>query len=142
GSGPDDYWAAGGDAAGGMLVHGSRAGWSTPISIPNSYDIRGVLVLSPTDAWGVGNDAANGIAVHWDGNRWSAPISFGLTVQMLLSIWQSDASNVWAAGGGYDYNISQPVGVIVHWTGGWGSTPEIIERQEVESLSSVWAAPQ
>jgi hypothetical protein len=106
GSGPDDIYAVGADAAGTEpnLLHGGGDTFTDLSSqvMPLANVLRGVWVRASNDVFAVG---FAGTILHFDGATWTA-MSSGVTAD-LMDVWGTSATNVYAVG----------TGVVLHYDG-------------------------
>lgn len=108
GSGPDDVYIVGGDAAGGEVWHHDGAGWTEQV-VP---DGAGLLVwvhgFGPDDVWAVGVD---GTVLHSDGTTWTA-LDSGVDVD-LWGVFGFTPDDLWIVGD----TLTGATPYLLHWDG-------------------------
>jgi hypothetical protein len=111
GTGPNDMWAVGVNAAGGGLsniTHWDGVSWTRTANPHQSGEFMAVWAYADTMAVAVGK---LGIIDRWDGTAWTATTSG--TASDLLAVWGLSPTEIWAVGVG---------GAIRHWNGtSWAS---------------------
>jgi photosystem II stability/assembly factor-like uncharacterized protein len=91
-----------------VLLHDHNGSW-TATSIPATYRLQAIAMVSPTDGWAVGNQ---GLILHYDGRSWSTVKS--PTNETLLSIKMLSATDGWASG---ENSSPRDPALILHYDG-------------------------
>ncbi|MBT9555503.1 MAG: hypothetical protein IV100_05705 [Myxococcales bacterium] len=93
GSGPDDVWAAGGQANRGLILHFDGTEWREMASGATSL-LWWVYGFGRDDVYAVGE---RGYVAHYDGRAWSQ-VPTG-TDKTLYGLWGAEGGDVWIVGG-------------------------------------------
>ncbi len=128
GSAPDNVWAVGRAASGGMtaplVIRWDGHIW-TQVQLPNlglSLDLRAVAVLGPDDVWATGGSFEHGtFAMHWDGRTWDTPPTPypGDYPSSLNSLAPISPNDIWAVG-----TVGSSRLLVEHWDGrSWSIVP-------------------
>ena len=143
--GPDDVWAAGSVADGGLseplIVHWDGTAWrELPVPSPAGpiADLHGLAVAGPADVWAVGAYAGTtgpgALIEHWDGHAWSMTTlpsaTLGITATetslALTAVGVAGPNDVWAVGSAVTsgppntptrYTVIHAQPIAVHWDG-------------------------
>lgn len=141
-----------------MLMTTPVCGWNV-ISNPITSTFFGVTTAFPNDMWAVGIHSTTGsdtrtLILHWDGANWvvvpSPDIgteSNYLCLNVLYGVAAVSPNDIWAVGYYYDYAISRPQTLILHWDGAtWAVVPSPSPGAEnylrgvvAVSANDVWA---
>jgi hypothetical protein len=132
GSGPEDVWVAGRNAASPILLHWDGSGW-TPAALPPSVvePLYGIAGSSPEDVHAVG---ASGLVLHWDGTAWSAVASGTDGTLLAVAVGGEAGDQIMAAG-----EIASAALVERGPTGAWA--PAVLPAG-TPSLTSVFVMPE
>ena len=143
-----------------MLMATPVCGWSiVPSPNVDSLLLYGVTVVSADDVWAVGAYSATGsdtrtLVLHWDGTNWGVVSSPNIGTEsnyLYLNILFGSAAvstnDVWAVGYYYDYTVSRPQTLILHWDGAtWNVVPspspgaeDYLRGVVAVSTNDVWA---
>jgi hypothetical protein len=93
GTGPDDVWAAGGGAGGGLVLHNDGQRW-TPVDTGALSKLWWIYGFAPEDVYAVGE---HGLILHYDGSSWQQAESG--TDATLYGVWGASRDDVWIVGG-------------------------------------------
>jgi hypothetical protein len=130
---PCNAWAVGNyDPGQTLITHWDGASWTAvPSPNPGTDDrLSAVTALTASNAWAVGEyddgTAIRTLTEHWDGTAWTqvpSPNVSGSTVNALVAVRGTSATNVWAVGSYHNSNnVSQTL--ILHWNGSaWKVVP-------------------
>jgi hypothetical protein len=135
--GPDDVWAAGHNAAGGvhaLVEHWDGTEW-TKAHVPATQTwagINGLAAISANDVWGVGFVSKKHaglplrpLAEHWDGAAWSivpTPSPPGVSSSAFVRAADDGAGGLFAVG--YAIAGEQRRTLVEHWDGAaWDVVP-------------------
>jgi hypothetical protein len=118
GNASNDVWAVGDR---GTILHFDGRAWTISPS-GTQESLTGAYGTGPRDVWVSGE---KGAMLHWNGEAWSQIAAQGDDT-MLLSVWASGPTDVWAVG------IADESGFLRKWDGTkWGS-------QGIPGSSSLW----
>jgi hypothetical protein len=133
GTSEDDVFAVGN---GGTILHRDSAGWE-PMPSGTTLELNAVWGTRPDDVFAVGGvDGGPGyVILHYDGSSWSSMAADDSRRSVLLDVWGTSGSNVYAVGA-YRDAAEQSHAIVLHFDGvAWEEVPVGID----EFLWSTWS---